>query len=122
MKANEKDYKFLKVIRDYVLAHGYAPSVRELTKLSGYASTSTIHSRLQRLFFLGFLETDVADYDGIPRAYRVKGLKVVEKYSFDIDEMGIPHLHLKGTATIQKVASDFIDRFTIPTEDREIGE
>ena len=121
MKANNKDYQFLKVIREYVLAHGYAPTVRELTKLSGYASTSTIHSRLQRLFFLGFLETDVEDYDGIPRAYRVKGLKVVEEYSYD--EKGVPHVHLNATATMLK---DFIDltkatdALTIPAEVREM--
>lgn len=109
MKANEKDYQFLKVIRDYVLAHGYAPTVRELTKLSGYASTSTIHSRLQRLFFLGFLETDVEDYDGIPRAYRVKGLKMVEEYTIDEINMAIA---LKG----------FLENNRRHREDREIGE
>jgi len=46
----------LKALREYVKENGYVPSVRELCKLTGYKSTSTIHRMLHNLETAGLIE------------------------------------------------------------------
>ena len=59
----------------YINEHQYAPTVRELCKLTGMKSTATIHSHITRLINDGYLETDA---DGAPRALRIPGYKLVK--------------------------------------------
>lgn len=71
----ENDMTLFNFIKEYVEEHGYAPSIREMMEGLGYASTSTIHGKLTRLYTLGLIETD---YEGSPRAIRLKGYKLVK--------------------------------------------
>lgn len=67
----------------YFDEHGYAPSIREIGKLVGLASTSSVHRQLQILIKRGLIETD-ADWN-TPRAFRVKGYKFVRDENGRID-------------------------------------
>lgn len=49
MKENDNKIKILKFINDFVLKHGYAPSVREICKKMGLTSTSTVFYHLKKL-------------------------------------------------------------------------
>lgn len=62
-------------IKSYIQKHGYAPTVREIGKMVGLKSTSSVQSHLTRLFDEGKLETD--EEFGSPRAIRVPGYRYV---------------------------------------------
>lgn len=64
-------------IKTYIVNHGYAPSMREIAEGMGI-SISMVHGYMQSLIQSGQLETDVSE-KGIPRAYRVRGMRVVFK-------------------------------------------
>lgn len=61
--------KCLAVIISYIEEHGYAPSFREICDMSGYTSTCTVDKHVDRLFLLGYLETDAPA--GSSRAFRL---------------------------------------------------
>lgn len=61
---NSREEAILQFIRDYVRRHGYPPSIREIGKAVGLASTATVHVYLQSLEEKGFLARD----PGKPRA------------------------------------------------------
>ena len=61
------------VIIEYIQKHGYPPTVREIAKMTGYKSTSSVQGHLVRMFELGILETD--EKPGASRAIRVTGYK-----------------------------------------------
>lgn len=60
-------------IIEYIQKHGYPPTVREIAKMTGYKSTSSVQGHLVRMFELGILETD--EKLGTSRAIRVPGYK-----------------------------------------------
>lgn len=66
--------KILEAIKDYIRLHGYPPTCREICDMVGIKSTSTIHNHLQKMFSNGTLETD---NPGMPRAIRIRGMKIV---------------------------------------------
>ena len=49
----EKDREMYNIIMLYIAQNGYLPTVRELCKISGLRSTSTVHNRLKKLERLG---------------------------------------------------------------------
>lgn len=59
----------LRCIRSYVKKRGYPPSVREIAKAGGWASTSTVFDNLRRLEAKGYIKVD----DRVAR-----GIKVLE--------------------------------------------
>ncbi len=61
------------VIIEYIQKHGYPPTVREIAKMTGYKSASSVQGHLVRMFELGILETD--EKPGASRAIRVPGYK-----------------------------------------------
>lgn len=63
------DKKCLDAVKAYINEHGYAPSIREIVEMTGYTSTSTVHGHLNRLFDLGYLESEAPE--GTPRAFRL---------------------------------------------------
>ena len=69
----ERIYNF---VVDYILAHQYPPSIREIGAGVGLKSTSSVHHHLQKMFETGILETD----SGIDRkrAIRVPGLMITK--------------------------------------------
>lgn len=64
---NERELEILNVIVDYIKQNGYAPSVREIGKIVGLKSTSTVHTYLKSLESKGFIERK----ENFPRALRV---------------------------------------------------
>ncbi len=58
MKENDNKFKILKFINDFVLKHGYAPSVREICKKMGLTSTSTVFYHLKKLEDEGLINRD----------------------------------------------------------------
>lgn len=66
--------KCLDAIIKYMDRHGYAPSIREISEMTGYTSTCTISIHMNRLFRYGFLETESPSS---PRAFRL-GAKAKE--------------------------------------------
>lgn len=63
----EREEKVLNIIVDYIKQNEYAPSVREIGKLAGLKSSSTVHMYLKNLELKGFIERK----ENLPRALRV---------------------------------------------------
>lgn len=66
---NRMSEQYIQCIKGYILEHGYAPSYREIGAMLGKASTSTVFTQMQKLFDMGWLETDMEYLS--PRAYRI---------------------------------------------------
>lgn len=64
-------------IIEYIQKHGYPPTVREIAKMTGYKSVSSVQGHLVKMFELGILETD--EKLGASRAIRVPGCKFSSK-------------------------------------------
>ncbi|HAE92026.1 LexA family protein [Tissierella praeacuta] len=64
---NERELEVLNVTVDYIKQNGYAPSVREIGKIVGLKSPSTVHTYLKSLESKGFIERK----ENFPRALRV---------------------------------------------------
>jgi repressor LexA len=63
----EREAEILNIITDYIKENEYAPSVREIGKLAGLKSSSTVHMYLKNLELKGFIERR----ENLPRALRV---------------------------------------------------
>lgn len=68
--------KIKQKIIEYIIKHGYSPSVREICEMVGLKSTNSVHVHLQVMFATGMLQTD--DKFGTPRAIRVPEYKFVK--------------------------------------------
>lgn len=64
---NERESQVLNIIVDYIKENEYAPSVREIGKLAGLKSSSTVHGYLKSLELKGFIERK----DNFPRALKI---------------------------------------------------
>ncbi|WP_333638505.1 LexA repressor [Tissierella praeacuta] len=64
---NERESEILNALVDYIKQNVYAPSVREIGKIVGLKSTSTVHKYLKGLELKGFIERK----ENFPRALRV---------------------------------------------------
>jgi len=63
--------ELLNIIIDYITAHNYPPTTRDLMELTDIKSTSTMHYRLLKLREKGSI--DFVDYE--PRTISVTGYK-----------------------------------------------
>lgn len=52
----DKNREMYNIIMLYIAQNGYSPTIRELCKISGLRSTSTVHSRLKKLESLGKIQ------------------------------------------------------------------
>ena len=68
--------ELLQYIKNYILEHGYPPSVREMGNSVGLKSTSSVQRNLEIMLKLGMIESDAPP--GTPRAIRIPGMKYVE--------------------------------------------
>lgn len=59
--------KVYKAIKDFYKEYGYSPSIRELQRMCGYKSSSSVHSHLKKLEKAGYIELNRK----IPRAIRI---------------------------------------------------
>ncbi len=51
----EKQEVILNIIKNYVFANGYSPSIREICQITGLKSTSTVHMHLKKLSEEGYI-------------------------------------------------------------------
>lgn len=68
----EREKEMLDAIKQYFNEHGYAPSYREIGNMVYLSSTSSVQAHMERLFDLGYIETDLLDL-GTSRAFRLSG-------------------------------------------------
>lgn len=54
---NRRERSVLLAIKQYIMENGYPPTVRELCKLTGYKSTSTVSSTLFELNNKGLIKS-----------------------------------------------------------------
>lgn len=73
-KTREKIYI---AIVSYIEQHGYPPTNREIGRMVGYRSTSSVQEQLDTMKELGMIETDAGL--GASRAIRVPGYKFVKE-------------------------------------------
>ena len=52
----KRQREILRYIKDFMLAHGTTPSIREIGEGVGLYSTSTVHAHFQRLVNCGYIE------------------------------------------------------------------
>ncbi|HIU63585.1 MAG TPA: transcriptional repressor LexA [Candidatus Avacidaminococcus intestinavium] len=55
---SERQQQILNFVREYVYSKGYPPAVREIGNAVGLSSSASVHSHLQKLEKLGFLQRD----------------------------------------------------------------
>ncbi|GFN35401.1 LexA family protein [Tepidimicrobium xylanilyticum] len=53
---NKKESKLFDAIVKYIDENGYSPSIRELSEIVGFKSTSTVHRYLSKLEEKGYIE------------------------------------------------------------------
>lgn len=70
----KRQKEILRYIKDFMIAHGTTPSIREIGKGVGLYSTSTVHGHFQRLVESGYIE-QIGDNNS---RYTVKGMRYVE--------------------------------------------
>ncbi len=70
----QKEQVLISII-NYFIVHGYAPSLREICDATGIVSASTVSYHLDVLKKEGKIESEAGL--GSPRAFRVKGMRVV---------------------------------------------
>ena len=75
-RGNEVRIKIKQKIIEYINKHGYSPTVREIGKMVGLKSTSSVHRHLRIMFETGMLETD-GEF-GTARSIRVPEYKIVK--------------------------------------------
>jgi repressor LexA len=56
MGLTQKQARFLKVIKDFVAANGYAPSYEEMKQMNGLRSKSNVHSYVYALKKRGYVD------------------------------------------------------------------
>lgn len=96
-------YEIMSYIKDYILEHQYAPSVKEITEAVGLKSTSTTQHHLEHLIELGLLETDTKPRQ--PRALRLPSLSIEE-----IDKTDwIPCKNALPEEAINPITQDFYE-------------
>ena len=54
----ERQKQILDYVREHVYSKGYPPAVREIGLAVGLSSSASVHSHLQKLEKLGFLQRD----------------------------------------------------------------
>jgi SOS-response transcriptional repressor LexA len=67
MKISKKQAEILKIVQSFINDHGYSPTVREIKKLAGLKSSSTVYLHLTKLQKKGYITKE----NGMPRTLRV---------------------------------------------------
>lgn len=102
---SNKQAEIYDYMKNYVLAKGYPPSVREICGAVGLRSTSTVHGHLERLEKKGLIRRDPTK----PRAIELIRDSVTKREIIDIPVVG------KVTAGLPILAVENIeDTFSIP--------
>lgn len=72
----------LKYIKEYIVSHGYPPTIREICKAMGVSSPATVHAHLNNLEAKGFIKKEDTKNRAIellvPNEYDIKEPEVIE--------------------------------------------
>ena len=71
MGLSNKDKDILEYIKRFMMANGYAPSMREIGEGLGLASTASVHSHFDKLAKQGYITMH-------DKRYSVRGMRYVE--------------------------------------------
>ena len=82
--SKEVESKIFNAIVEYISIYQYPPSFREILKMTGLSSTSTIHYYVNKMIENGILESDA---NMTPRALRVPGYQFVKMDDYLKTEM-----------------------------------
>lgn len=77
----KRQKEILRYIKDFMIAHGTTPSIREIGEGVGLYSTSTVHAHFQRLVDCGYIE-QIGDKS---YRYKVKGMEYREVEDGKVD-------------------------------------
>lgn len=77
-------------IKEYIVSHGYPPTVREIGKELGVSSPATIHTHLSKLVEKGFIRKDGA---------KNRAIELLVDNEFDFKDPGIIEVPLLGKIT-----------------------
>ncbi|OCA99617.1 transcriptional regulator [Clostridium beijerinckii] len=64
----EKQQEILDIIKNYIVKEKISPTVREIGKLAGLTSTSSVHAHIERLERKGYIYRS----SNCPRSIRIK--------------------------------------------------
>lgn len=79
-------------IKDYILARGYPPTVRDIALTVGLKSTSSVHHYIKTLIESGELETD--EDSSSFRALRVPGMRGIDTQGREREMKQLKDLYL----------------------------
>ena len=80
----------LKYIKEYIVSHGYPPTVREIGKDLGVSSPATIHTHLNNLEKKGFIKKDGS---------KNRALELLVKNEYEIQNENVVEVPLLGKIT-----------------------
>lgn len=67
--------RMVEAIVQYMLDHGYPPSIREIASMVGLKSNSSAYAHLMKLVDEGIIEMEYC----MPRAIKVKGVRYIDE-------------------------------------------
>ena len=100
---SDRQRAILACIRDHVNTYGYPPAVRDIGKVVGLSSSSTVHAHLARLEKMGLLRRDPSK----PRAMELLGAEPVTH--FDADQASMLPLVGRVPAGPPSLASEEVE-------------
>jgi len=78
----KRQEEILKYIKEYIVSHGYPPTIREICKAMGVSSPATVHAHLNNLESKGFIKKEDTKNRAIellvPNEYDLKDPEVIE--------------------------------------------
>lgn len=103
----EMQNRIKQAVVDYIKAHGYAPTVREIGAMVGLSSSASVHKYLTEAIDDGSLETDAMA--GTPRALRVSGMRWIntQDYASVVRQLASLREHCQAMAAEPESAEDW---------------
>lgn len=103
----EMQNQIKQAVMDYIKAHGYAPTVREIGAVVGLSSSASVHRYLTAAIDAGLLETDALV--GTPRALRVPGMRWIDaqEYTDAVRQLASLREHCQEMAAEPQSAEDW---------------
>lgn len=78
----KRQEEILQYIKEYIVSHGYPPTIREICKAMGVSSPATVHAHLNNLESKGFIKKEDTKNRAIellvPNEYEFKDPEVIE--------------------------------------------
>ena len=99
----KRQEEILTYIKEYMVSHGYPPTVREIGKDLGVSSPATIHSHLSKLVEKGFIKKDGS---------KNRAIELLVENEYDVKDEEVTKVPLLGQIT----AGSPIEAIEMPNE------